>query len=266
METHILICEDNLEGIFTAVYIAYERRYDFVETEIVTSEDGNLRLFATYEHIATDPVKSEKVFRTLRERFTEEGFYILCLALSSAQEDKATAVYRTIAKGLRLRRPFDIFYRHADTDVGRTQKLKYNAWHEMHQLMGFVRFREMKGGILFSEVSPKNNVIPWLADHFSDRFPGEHFLICDKGRELFAVHAAGKPWFLARNPHFTGGCTEESAEEGIYQELFRHFCHKIAIEARRSDTLQKGMLPLRFRPYMTEFTNSFQKQGFSVHF
>ncbi len=258
MEEHILICEDSVEGIFTAIYTAYEKRYRPETTGIVTSEEGNLRLFAVYEHILTDPVKSGKVFRTLRERFGEEGFYVLCLALASCQEDKATAVYRCVAKGLRLRCPYRILTQHADTDVDRVQKLKYHAWHEMHQLLGFVRFRELKNGVLFSEVCPKNNVLAFLADHFSDRFPGEHFLICDLGRNLFVVHEAGQPWFLACDPHIKRENMEESAEEARYQELFRHFCHKIAIEARGSEALQKGMLPLRFRPYMTEFTNSFQ--------
>lgn len=34
MEEHILICEDSLEAFFTAVYVAYEKRYRPEETEI----------------------------------------------------------------------------------------------------------------------------------------------------------------------------------------------------------------------------------------
>lgn len=44
MEEHILICEDTLEGILTAVYTAYEKHYRPEQTAIVTSEEGNLRL------------------------------------------------------------------------------------------------------------------------------------------------------------------------------------------------------------------------------
>jgi len=253
MEEHILICPDSLEGIFTAVYAAYEKRYRPEETRIQTSEEENLRLFALYENIAADGEKSEKVIRTLQRRFGEEGFYILCLALATTDEEKATAVYRTIAKGLRLSRPFSVFAMHADTDVQKTEKLKYRAWHEMHRLLGFLRFRELENGILFSEISPKNNVIAFLADHFSDRFPSEHFLIYDIGRKLFAVHEAGRQWFLAKDVHFERENVAESEAEGRYQELFRYFCHKIAVEARSNHILQRGMLPLHFRPYMIEF-------------
>lgn len=256
MEEHILICEDSLEAFFTAVYVAYEKRYRPEETAIQTSEEGNLRLFAVYEKVEADREKCEKVIRTLQRRFGEEGFYILCLALATTDGGKGTAVYRTIAKGLRLNRPFSVFARHADADVMKTQKLKYHAWHEMHQLLGFVRFRELKSGILFSEICPKNHVISYLADHFSDRFPAEHFLIYDSGRELFAVHEAHKQWFLASDARFKRENVEESGEEKLYQELFRYFCHKIAIEARENKTLQRNMLPLRFRHNMTEFWES----------
>ena len=51
---------------------------------------------------------------------------------------------------------------------------------------------------------------------------------------------------------------KDSKEEAGYQELFRYFCHKIAIKERQNDKLQKSMLPLRFRPYMTEF---WEEQG-----
>lgn len=256
MEEHILICGDSLEGIFTAVYVAGEKRYQPQQTRIQVSEEGNLRLFAVYEKVENDSGRSEKVIRTLRCRFGEEGFYIFCLALASPDPEKATAVYRTIMKGLRLARPERVFERHADPDVHTVQKLKYKAWHEMHQLFGFVRFRELENGLLFSEIRPRSNVIAFLADHFADRFPMEHFLLYDCGRELFAVHEAGKQWFLA-GADCADRLREEtvrvSGEEEAYQELFRYFCHKITVEGRRNALLQRGMLPLHFRPYMTEF-------------
>ena len=44
-----------------------------------------------------------------------------------------------------------------------------------------------------------------------------------------------------------------SQKEDEYQQLFKQFCDSIAIESRKNDKLQMNMLPLRFRPYMTEF-------------
>lgn len=43
-----------------------------------------------------------------------------------------------------------------------------------------------------------------------------------------------------------------SEEERKIQELFKHFCHKIAIKERENPALQQQMLPLRFRSNMVE--------------
>lgn len=256
MEENILICEDSLEGIFTAVYTAYEKHYVPQQTAIQVSEQGDLHLFASYEYVANDREKSEKVLRTLRKRFGEEGLLTFCYALASAQEDKATHVYRTIAKGLRLLHPAEIFDRHADPDAGRVERLRINTWHELHHLYGFLRFRELENGVLFSEIEPKNDVLLFLAEHFADRLPEEHFMICDVKRGVLAVHEAKKPWFLAMAPQPAILQMADCSEEKTYQELFRHFCHKIAIKERQNETLQNGLLPFRFRPYMTEFQES----------
>lgn len=253
MEENILICEDSLEGIFSAVYTAYEMHCIPERTILQTSAEGNLRLFAAYHTVASDGEKSAKVIRTLQKRFGEEGFLFFCHALAVPDERKATAVYRTIAKGLELSRPNAVFGMHADADVGLTEAFQKNAWNEIHHLYGFLRFRELEQKILFAEIKPKNDALPFLAAHFADRFPMEHFLIHDVLRDRFAVHKAGCMWFLADGGFLNKENLTESKTEQEYQELFRHFCHTIAIKERHNTCLQKGMLPLRFRPYMTEF-------------
>ena len=60
MEEIIVICEDSEDGIFTAVYEVYARKYPLETVRIQTGEEGNLRLFARYEKIATDREKAEK--------------------------------------------------------------------------------------------------------------------------------------------------------------------------------------------------------------
>lgn len=253
MEENILICEDTLEGIFTAIYTAYERHCIPEKTAIQVSEEENLRLFASYEYVKNDREKSEKVIRTLKRRFGEEGFQTFCFALSSENKEKATVVYRTIARGLLLPYPQQIFGRYAIREVGMLEKLRLNTWNEYHHLLGFLRFQELERGILFSEIKPKNHVLLFLAQHFADRLPEEHFLIYDVKRQLFAVHEAGKQWFLTDSPGIGDTWRAESGAESEYQELFRYFCHKITINQRKNEELQKGLLPLRFRPYMTEF-------------
>lgn len=254
MEENILICEDSLESIFTAVYCAYEWKYIPEHTRIQIGEEAELRLFAKYRSVDTDGARSAKVIRTLRRRFGEDFYYTICLALSGRDGDKADAVYHTIALGLKLARPENVMERLAEPCVHRVFAISRGAGREYDHLRGFLRFSELENGVLYAQIKPKNQLLHFLAEHFADRLPGEAFLIHDVGRGIFAVHEPGQPWFMAQNPEWHQ--IEESGEEKYYQELFRHFCHKIAIKERENRKLQNQMLPLRFQDFMTEFSKN----------
>ena len=92
-------------------------------------------------------------------------------------------------------------------------------------------------------------------EHFADRMPSENFAVFDVGRKLFGIHPAREQWFVAGGEELVAGMqeVEETCEEEIYAELFRHFCRRIAIKERKNLELQRNMLPLYFREYMTEF-------------
>ena len=91
-------CEDSLEGIFTAIYNAYEDRAKPEETMIGLTEE--LFLFAEYIPVQTDTDKAWKVINTLKRRFGEEDYFWICLALASYDTEKANAVYHTVVYGL----------------------------------------------------------------------------------------------------------------------------------------------------------------------
>lgn len=250
-------CEDSLEGIFTAIYRAYEERRDHNDTRI--SLDQELYLFAEYVPVVPKPEKAVKVIRTLKRQFGEEDYMRICLALSSPLPDKAQAVYQTVVKGLRSRiRPGHLFDNLADDDYNRVFVLARAAGNEEHHLRGFLRFQEVQNGILYARIGPKNNILTFLTPHFADRLPMENFVIHDHHRELFAVHPAGKEWYLLN----TAGSDIDSEAlmlsdaERSRQELFTYFCQKIAVKARENKKLQRNNLPLRFQEYMVEFNQN----------
>lgn len=145
----------------------------------------------------------------------------------------------------------------ADTYVNQTFSLARAAGNEYHHLKGFSRFEELENTILYSKIAPKNNILTFLMVHFADRFPMEDFLLFDAGRYLFGVHPAGRPWYTLQGKDAwerVQSKTEKlSTAELHYRELFRSFCHTIAIKERENRELQRNMLPLRFQEYMVEF-------------
>lgn len=252
----ILVCEDSPEGIFTGVYEAYALRQSggFSHERIRLQAGGEAQpvFFADYRDVVTDEEKAGKVMRTLESRFTAEDYEAIWLALTSPSPEKAQAIYGSIVWGLFDKRRGSILQHLTDRNVRHLMELSRGAGKELQHLKGFLRFKELENGLLSSVIRPKNAVLPMLAVHFADRLPMENFLIYDEGREQYAVHPAGKEWFLMQGKE-PDAQRILSAGEDYYSELFCEFCHSISIDERRNIKLQRNMLPLRFRSYMTEF-------------
>lgn len=246
-------CEDTLESIFTAIYQAYEEKRDHRETLLCLTEDPIL--FAEDIVVRADEEKTRKVMNTLVRRFGSEDSLHLTMALASGDEEKAQAVYRTVVEGLSRRcRPGHLFDNLANDHIHRAFALARGVSTEAGHQKQFLRFQELDNGVLYSRIGPKNDVMVFIMPHFADRLPIENFMIYDENRNLFGIHPRGKPWYLLRGEEAdTPAQLRYSEAEMQYQELFRQFCHTIAIEERRNRKLQQGMLPLRFREYMVEF-------------
>lgn len=251
-------CEDTLESVFTAIYQVYEEHRAKDEVMLVLDEEP--RLFSTEVWVAADRERSGKVARSLCRRFGIEDYERVCLALTSTNPEKAQAVYRTIVSGLTLpeRNSYGrLFENLGDTEVCKAFKLSRNAGRECCHLEGFLRFEELEGNVLYARVEPENNLLTFLMAHFSNRFPEEDFLIHDVGRRQMGIHKKKEgldAWFtvdmaeMQKQPQL-----RYSTEEVYYQELFRRFCKEIGIQERENAQLQRSLLPLHFRKYMTEF-------------
>lgn len=257
MEEKYIICEDSLEGIFTAVYDAYALREGHERIHIQVGEEDNYRLFAIYMHSHPDSVKTDKVVRTLQNRMGEEVYTTICRAAASYDKSKGEVIYRTIVEGItagsgrrtmeNLRNPY----------VVKTFELARRTANEAHREIEFIRFQELEQGVLHAVIGPENNVLPFVMPHFADRLATENFMIHDEKRSLFGVHPAREAWYLVSDAErLPEEILRWSHKEQWYQELFTMFHKTIAIKERRNIRLQCQMLPLRFQDYMVEFNKN----------
>lgn len=254
MEEIYLICEDSLEGIFTGIYEAYLLKKPHEQIHLCLGEEDNYRLFAVYQNCLPDETKAVKVGRTVLREFGQEAYLAICRALASEQADKAEAVYKTVVTGLSMKNRRALMGNLADAYVHRTFELDRFTANEAHFHVEFLRFQELESGLLYAKIGPKNNLLTFIVPHFADRLPLENFVIHDDVRNLFAVHPAGKDWYLVTGDDHSQ-LPEQIFSEGEekYSELFMHFFHTIEIKERRNLGLQRNMLPIRYRKYMTEF-------------
>lgn len=260
MEEKYFICEDSLEGIFTGIYDAYALREGHEHVHIQIGEEENLRLFAVYVHILPDPVKTDKVVRTLRSRLGEHVYHTLCRAAASCYPDKGEAVYRTVVDALTTGSGRRVMENLKNPYVARCFELARFTANEAHYEKEFIRFQELaakeseESSVLFSKIGPKNNVVPFVMPHFADRLSIENFMVYDENRKLFGVHPAREEWYLvSAGEDFKLKEFALSAKEESYQELFRAFHRTIGIKSRENRKLQRQMCAYRYQDYMTEF-------------
>lgn len=253
-ETVTLICEDSNEGIMTGIYEAYARKLNHDTTYLQIGEEDNYRLFTGYQKIPMDQVKANKVMHTISERFGMETLQLMIQALAAREPDRGNAVYQSVVFGLKGHFKGNLIDCIYEDSIAKVVQLSTTTWYELHHLYGFLRFEELDNGMLFAVIHPKNKLLPFMGDHFANRFPRENFAIFDETFDLCLVHAAGKPFVvvegeLVRRDALPGISSQEKA----IQELFTHFCHRISIVERENAKLQQQNLPLRFRGDMTEF-------------
>lgn len=254
MEEKYLICEDSIEGIFTAIYEAYALREGHEHIHIQVGEEENYRLFAAYLYIAPDSVKTDKVARTLRERMGEEGYLSVCRAAASFDKEKGEAVYRTVVDAITAKNGRRTMENLRNPYVAKTFELARYTANEAHYELEFLRFQELEQGILYSKIAPKNNVMAFIMPHFADRLSVENFLIYDENRKQFGVHPAGGDWYLASaQENFVESALKYSGKEEKYKDLFALFHKTIGIKERENRHLQRQMMPLRYQYYMPEF-------------
>lgn len=260
MEEKYLICEDSPEGIFTGIYEAYALREGHEHIHLQIGEEDDLRLFAEYVHIVPDPVKTDKVARTLKTKSGEHVYHSLCCAAASCHPDKGEAVYKTVVDSLTAGSGRRVMENIRNPHVARCMELARFTANEAHYETEFIRFQELSsakdagGSLLFSKIGPKNNVLPFVMPHFADRLSIENFMVYDENRKLFGVHPAGEEWYLVKaEEEFLPGESAWSVKEREYQELFRTFHRTIAIKSRENRKLQRQMCAYRYQDYMVEF-------------
>lgn len=260
---YVYRCEDTLESIFTAIYRVYEEHRP--KDEVLLALDEEPRLFTEEMIVTADQERSGKVARTLCRRFGMEDYERICFALTAENVEKAQAVYRTVVSGLALREGAGygrLFEGLGDAQVCKAFKLARSAERECCHLEGFLRFEELEKGALYAQAEMKNNLLPFLMAHFADRFPEENFLIHDVGRGIAGVHyrhTGPEAWVLIGGKGENRAAATQGVEAALseselyYQSLFRRFCGEIGIRERANEALQRNLLPLHFRKYMTEF-------------
>lgn len=251
---YVLQCEDSMEGIFSAVYAAWEFKYGHENTvlQVMGSENGNMELFSTYIVLEPDALKAAKVINTIRKNCSDAAYEHLFHAACSEAADKADAIYRYIQIALRMGNK--VLNHFTDPAVVRIMELSRAVGNARHHYLGFLRFIEIPGSILLARFEPKPRLTELIMPHFVDRFPEERFVIWDTRRNEAGIHVPGKNYIMMKLTENQVAVLQSYTEDNMEAEkMWKSFVESISIKERENRKLQQNNIPLHFRTYMPEF-------------
>lgn len=248
----IFLCGDEVGSILCGVYDAWMSRLGHENVKLQLRDRGNLEMFATYREVAEDEKKLDKVITAIKTKISDQAYEYVYKAALCNDEDKADKIYRFLIYGFHFgRKIIDMLQIEAVYEIFQLCRFIGN---EAHFHLEFLRFSQMEQGILLSRIGPKNDVLSLIAPHFADRLSGENWIIYDENRKKAALHGADKGWLIAdMDTASWAKQLEKETDEEEYRKLWKAFHKSIAIGERTNPTCQRNHLPLRYRPYMTEF-------------
>ena len=251
---YVLQCENSIEGIFSAVYVAWELKYGHDKTSIQIMDEGNetIELFTTYIPLETDIQKAEKVLNTIRRTCSDAVYENLFRAALSDAPDKADAIYRYIQNALRM--GSRILNHLTDPAVVRVMELSRAVGNAEHHYLGFLRFIEIPGKILLARYAPKPQLTELIMPHFVARFPEERFVIWDVSRNVAGIHVPGRNYIMLTLSREQVAMLSQYKEDNLQAEqMWKSFVESVSIKERENRRLQQNNIPLHFRTYMPEF-------------
>jgi len=242
----IVTFDGSFDGYLCVIYAHY---YNKVKPIIIQpAEHAQLTLNEETLHIPTDMEQAARVLKGIRQKISDEAAGKVYYAFLSYDDDKYMALFEYIKRGFAIGHMIDS---HLTEDcVRKVHKMAQHTGRESHLLLGFCRFAETASGAFYCEITPKNDVLAVIADHFSQRFMNQAWVIHDKRRGQAAIYD-GKSYVIATVPR--EATVEYAPGEQETQDLWTAFFTTLAIESRKNPKLQRQLLPLYFRKNMTEF-------------
>jgi len=216
---------------------------------ITTSPPIQGDLFISLISTATDDEVAVRLAGDIRKKASEEVFRNCIYAFLAEENGCEKQILAYIKKALVIG-PEIVSYHHDDDVIalhGAVKRIRL----ECHRLKGFLRFEQLKGGLLYAPVEPVHNVIRLLAPHFAKRLSTQKWAIHDRIRHSAVLFERGR-WALF--DVLSTELPEPDSREMEIQRLWRAFYSSIDIRERANPKLQRRLMPERYWKYLPELS------------
>lgn len=242
----ILVYDGSFEGFLSLVYDVY---YEKLTPIKIYKTLPNEIIFEEIKDIQTSKENSIKVLDAIKSKFPKDIVQkILNIFMCDTREFELNLLEYIIIGFKEAKQLFNInipcvFY---------LNNLEKELFKNVHKMYAFIRFEELEDGSLYGKIESKFNLIYFLGKHFLKRFNNQNFIIHDINRKLAFVKIEDN-YSIQEVAYFDEPIY--SSNEQKFQKLWKSFFSGVTIKERINPKLQRQMVPLIYRTYMSEFKN-----------
>lgn len=246
-------CEDDFTSMMTCVYEAWSSRKGHSNVKLVVEPVYEQELFIEYVHVDGDEEKAEKVIRSIINKISQNVYAWVYYASKSCEADALDTIYRFLVMGFHY--GDKVCFMLQEPVVMRMMELRRNVGNEAHYFREFLRFNSVNGEVYVAHIEPKSDVILYVASHFADRMPSEHWIIMDDKRKRAAIHPKNEEFYVKE---LTNQEAEQLMQTSEYIDefvaLWKEYFETIAIEERKNTACQRNHFPIWMRKHAVEWT------------
>lgn len=242
----VYLYDGSFDGLLCAVFECFKNH----EIPISIEENKNVQqiFYCDYKIIKTDFEKSERVSSAITKKISKIAWYNIYFVYLSDETNKGRLCLDYIRAGFHLGNKIDMYlnWESVSSVLNTARRIK----NEAHQYLQFIRFSELEGGIYYSEIEPRCNILPIISRHFQSRLPTIPWIIHDICRHLCTVYN-GKSCYITTTDSIPSKKYAENEKE--YKTLWKEFYHTIEIKERKNDYCRMTHMPKRYWNHITEF-------------
>ncbi|ULQ60452.1 TIGR03915 family putative DNA repair protein [Brucepastera parasyntrophica] len=239
----IYIYDGSFQGFLCCVF---ESVYSGeMPVDIHTGKDQDMGLWDV-KQISTDSEKAERVRSSIPSKLSNRAMELVIAVFLSELEHREIKLLGFLLRAYREGR--QLLYKLGDPVMAPLLAAEKNLLGEAHLLKGFIRFSDADG-VLVSTITPKNFVLPFIAEHFILRYREESFIIFDKTHSVALLYRNGKSEILWDS---TIEFYRDSEQELKYQALWKRFYNTVAVENRGNPRCRMTHMPKRYWENMLE--------------
>ena len=195
-------------------------------------------------------VESEKQnIELIKKKLSKEALYCIYNVFLSNNKNKEMIIYDFLINYFKYNNK--VFGMIRIASVNESIKISKYVREETHKLKGFLRFKKMKNNFYYGEISPTNNVIGFLSNHFRKRLKEDCWIIKDTNRGIYAIYDKKKVIYLT-NDEVISLNLESSDSEELIEDLWKTFHKTVAIASRENRRCQQNFMPKKYWKNMLE--------------